>query len=78
MPRKRKKQLQEYPVTVEFKGKRYSAFYTVSSGIVTVESDWGDRSAHASQNAQFTARQLFFEILREAKARSELETPGKE
>jgi hypothetical protein len=31
------KQPQEYPVTVEVGGKRYTGFYTVSSGIVTVE-----------------------------------------
>jgi len=35
-----KEQRQEYPVTVEIEGKRYTGFYTVSSGVVTVESDW--------------------------------------
>jgi hypothetical protein len=41
------KKPQEYPVTVEIEGKRYTAFYTVSSGVVTVESDWGERSTQA-------------------------------
>ena len=37
-----KEQPQEYPVTVEVGRKRYTGFYTVSSGVVTVESDWAD------------------------------------
>jgi hypothetical protein len=31
------------------KGKRYTGFYTVSSGVVTVESDWGERSTQAGR-----------------------------
>ena len=34
-----KKQPPEYSVTVEIEGKRYTGFYTVSSRVVTVESD---------------------------------------
>jgi hypothetical protein len=41
------KQPQEYPVTIEIEGKRY----TVSSGVVTVESDWGERISPAGPTA---------------------------
>jgi hypothetical protein len=62
-----KEQPQEYPVTVEVGGKRYTGFYTVSSGIVRVESDWGERSAETVGRAEQTARLLLLEILRRAK-----------
>ena len=29
-------------VATEIEGKRYTGFYTVVSGIITVESDWGE------------------------------------
>ena len=59
---------EQYPVTVEIEGKRYTGFYTVSSGIVTVESDWGERSTEAvGPLAERTARLLLLEILRRAK-----------
>jgi hypothetical protein len=61
------KQPQECPVTVEIKGKRYTGFYTVSSGIVTVESDWGEHSTPAGASAERTARLLLLETLRRAK-----------
>ena len=61
------KQPQEYPVTVEIEGKRYTGFYTVSSGIVTVESDWGERSTQTGPRDEQTARLLFLEVLRRAK-----------
>ena len=52
-----KKQPKEYPVTVEIEGKRYTGFYTVSSGIVTVEFDWGERSTQTGpRGAEQTAR----------------------
>jgi hypothetical protein len=54
------KQPQEYPVTVEIEGKRYTGFYTVSSGVVTVESDWGELGTQAGPRAEQT-------ILRRAK-----------
>jgi hypothetical protein len=57
------KQPQEYPVTIEIEGKRYTGFYTVSSGVVTVESDWGKRISPAGPTAARTARLLFREIL---------------
>jgi hypothetical protein len=69
----RKKQPQEYPVTVEIEAKRYTGFYTVSSGIVTVESDRGELRAHVGSKAANTAQRLFLEILRGAKSRGELE-----
>ena len=62
-----KEQPQEYPVTVEIEGKRYTGFYTVSSGVVAVESDWGERSIQAGASAEQTARSLLLEILRRAK-----------
>jgi hypothetical protein len=57
------KQSQEHPVTVEIEGKRYTGFYTVNSGVVTVESDWGERISPAGPTAARTARLLFSEIL---------------
>jgi len=62
-----KKQPQEYPVTVEIEGKRYTGFYTVSSGVVALESDWGERSIQAGASAEQTARSLLLEMLRSAK-----------
>jgi hypothetical protein len=62
-----KEQPQEYPVTVEIERKRYTGFYTVSSGIVTVASDWGERNAHAGPRVEETARLLLLEILQRAK-----------
>jgi hypothetical protein len=58
-----KEQPQEYSVTVEVGGKRYTGFYTESSGVVTVESDWGERISPAGPTAARTARLLFREIL---------------
>ena len=68
-----KKQPQEYPVTVEIEGKRYTGFYTVSAGIITVESDWGELRGHVGATPELIARRLFFEILRGAKSRGELD-----
>ena len=62
-----KEQPQEYPVTVEIEGKRYTGFYTVSSGAVTVESDWGERSIETGTRAEETARAILLQILRRAK-----------
>jgi hypothetical protein len=67
-----KKQPQEYPVTVEIEGKRYTGLYTVSSGVVTVESDWGELRGHVGATPELIARRLFLEILRGAKSRGEL------
>ena len=64
---------QEYPVTVEIEGKRYSGFYTVVSGIITVESDLGELRADAGSKAEVTARRLFLQILQGAKSRGELD-----
>src|SRR5262245_51978847 len=68
-----KRQPQEYPVTVEIEGKRYTGFYTVSSGVVTVESDWGELRGHVGATPELIARRLFLEILRGAKSRGELD-----
>jgi len=68
-----KEQPQEYPVTVEIEGKRYTGFYTVRSGVVTVESDWGELRGHVGATSELIARRLFLEILRGAKSRGELD-----
>src|SRR5262245_20815870 len=70
-----KEQPQEYPVTVEIEGKRYTGFYTVSSGIVTVESDWGEYSTPAGASTERTARLLLLEILLRAKVPVTLPSP---
>ena len=72
-----KEQPQEYPVTVEVGGKRYTGFYTVSYRVVTVESDWGERSAQAGPRVEETARLLLLDILRRAKvlSRTPLQNP---
>src|SRR5262245_26674037 len=71
------KQSQEYPVTVEIKGKRYTGFYTASAGVVTVESDWGEHGTRAGPSAERTARLLLLDILRRAKVlrRTPLQNP---
>src|SRR5262245_58111043 len=69
------KQPQEYPVTVEIEGKRYTGFYTASSGVVTVESDWGERSIQTDTRAEETARALLLQILRRAKVPATLPPP---
>jgi len=63
-------QPQEHPVTVEIEGNTYTGFYTVSSGVVRVESDWGERIARVGSNAAHTACLLFLEILMDAKKRN--------
>ena len=68
-----KEQPQEYPVTVEIEGKRYTGFYTVSAGVITVESDWGELRGTLAQTPELIARRLFLEILRGAKSRGELD-----
>ena len=68
-----KKQPQEYPVIVEIEGKRYTGFYTVTAGIITVDSDWGELRAHAGSKVELTASRLFLQILQGAKSRGELE-----
>ena len=68
-----KEQPQEYPVTVEIEGKRYTGFYTVNRGIIALESDWGELRAHVGATPELIARRLFLEILRGAKSRGELD-----
>src|SRR5215510_5015560 len=62
-----KEQPQEYPVTVEIEGRNIPGFYTVSPGVVTVESDWGERNTQTGSRAEETARLLLLEILRRTK-----------
>src|SRR4029453_7797481 len=68
-----KEQLQEYPVTVEIERKRYTGFYTVSAGVITVESEWGELRGHVGATPELIAARLFLEILRGAKSRGELD-----
>ena len=68
-----KEQPHEYPVAVEIEGKRYTGFYTVVAGVITVDSDWGKLRAHVGSKAELTASRLFLEILRGAKSRGELD-----
>jgi hypothetical protein len=74
--RKKQKQPQQQPVTVEFEGKKYSATYTVDPGGVAVDSGWGSSTGHSSGSGTkaelFTALMLFREILHAAKARGKL------
>ena len=70
------KKPQENPVVVEVEGKRYAGFYTVSAGVVTVESDWGELRGHVGATPESIARRLFLEILRGAKSRGELDEDG--
>lgn len=74
---KRQKPSQEFPFTIEFEGKRYSATYTSDRGGVTVDSEWGSRASQSSGDgpkaAPFTARMLFREILHDAKSREAIE-----
>jgi hypothetical protein len=72
-PANPKEQPRGYPVTVEIEGKRYTGFYTVSSGVITVESDWGELRGHVGATPELIARRLFLEILRGAKSRCELD-----
>jgi len=68
-----KEQPQEYPVTVEIEGKRYTGFYTVNRGIIALESDWGELRAHVGATPELIARRLFLQILQGAKSRGELD-----
>jgi len=70
------KKPQENPVVVEVEGKRYAGFYTVSAGVITVESDWGELRGHVGATPESIARRLFLEILRGAKSRGELDEDG--
>ena len=54
----------EHPITVEVDGKNYTGLYTVSAGVVTVESDWGELRGHVGATPERIAHRLFLEILR--------------
>lgn len=60
-------------LSVEFEGKTYSARYSVSSSVVTVNSVYGSNSTQVGgSTAEIIARMLFREILQGAKSRGEL------
>ena len=63
----------KHPIIVEVEGKPYTGLYTVSAGIITVESDWGELRAHVGARTDATASRLFREILRGAMSRGELD-----
>ena len=48
-------------------------FYTVSSGVIAVESDWGELRGQVGATPELIARRLFLDILRGAKSRGELD-----
>jgi hypothetical protein len=50
-------------MAIKLSSRRFSPHYTVSSGVVTVESDGGERISPAGPTAVLTARLLFREIL---------------
>ncbi len=58
-----------FSFSVKFEGKKCEANYSIQSGVVTVTSDYGSKSALAGGKADLTARMLLREILREAKSR---------
>jgi hypothetical protein len=70
------KQPREHSIRVNFEGEEYSASYSVMSGAVTVESEYGAATAHVGGKAESTARMLLREILGGAKARGELGKGG--
>ena len=63
----------KHPIIVEVEGKPYTGLYTVSAGIITVESDWGEPRGHVGATPELIARRLFLEILEGAKSRGELD-----
>ena len=60
------------PFAIEYGGKSYEAMYYVEKAIVTVESEWGSKSAvihgHGS-NEDLLAKMMLREFLNLAKAR---------
>ncbi len=70
-----KKQPQSFEVDTVFEDKKYTASYTVSSKVVTVQSFYGSASTQVGgSGAPMVARILFREILQGAKSRGELAT----
>ena len=62
-----------YEVTVKFEGNEYSAHYSVTSTVVTVNSIYGSKSAQiGGSSASLMAGILFREILQSAKDLGEL------
>ena len=60
-------------MSLDFEGKTYEATYSVTSGVVTVQSVHGSSSTQiGGSRAEIVARQLLREILEGAKSRGEL------
>jgi hypothetical protein len=65
-------EVQNY-VTVEVDGEQYSATYTVSNGIVSVQTMYGDVSTHVGgSGAQIMASILLREFVQGAQTRGEV------
>jgi hypothetical protein len=63
----------ESRVEIDFNGKTYSATYSVTSKVVTLNSSYGRRSTQiAGATAEIVARVLFREILEDAHSRGEI------
>jgi len=72
VPRKQRS-LQKVPLPMEFEGQTYNALYYVEHGLVTVVwGDSGSKIGRISVSPEETARMLFRELLRSAKARGNL------
>ena len=60
-------------IEIEFKGRRFSASYTISSGMVHVSSLYGRKSVQLGNTPTASiARSLFVEIIGEAEAVGDL------
>jgi hypothetical protein len=67
-----RKQQRTLKISSEFEGKTYTASYSVHSGAVTVNSEFGSKRTQIGRSSEHTARMLFSEILVDAKTRGEL------
>lgn len=64
------KQPQNLEINIELEGNTYSAMYSISSKMVTVNSEYGSLSTQiGGSTARIIARTLFREILEGAKSR---------
>ncbi len=62
-----------FGISVEFNGKPYGGTYSIDSGVVTLNSIYGRRSAPIRRSSPHAvARLLFFEILQGARPRREI------
>ena len=68
------KQQPSYDISVQFKGETYSAWYSVQSNTITVDSSYGSKSTQLGElDTHILAPILFREILISANRRGELD-----